>query len=428
MKQTTTFPGKTEAALTVIAESSELDQIKKHVFGHFSKDLKVPGFRQGKVPLNLVEKYADASLLQSEFLEHAINELYPEATKQANIRPVDQPQVEITKFVPFTTLEFTAKVPVIGKIKLAEYKKVKMKVPQVKVTDKDINEVIETLRTRSAKKTPTKLASKSGDEVVIDYRGVDSKQAAVKGAEGKDYPLLLGSNTFIPGFEDNLIGLKSGESKTFTLTFPKDYGVKALSNRKVTFTVIIKSVNSIELPVVDEAFAKSVGPVKSVSELRDSIRAELEVEKNRQALLDHESKLVQEIASKSVVEIPTSLIDEEVERLFKDLQQNLAYRGQTIKEFLDVEGKTEEAYKKTILYEKAQERVTAGVVLAEIADIENISITPEELEMRLQALKAQYQDDKMRQELDKPENKREIVSRMLSEKTVATLSQFAQNN
>lgn len=427
MKLTTTYPQKTEALLSIAAEQSELDKVKKHVFAHFSKDLKVPGFRQGKVPHNLVEKYADASLLQSEFLEHAINELYPEATRLSNIRPVDEPAIEIKKYVPFSALEFTAKVPVIGKVKLADYKKIKLKPAQVNVTQGDVDEVIEALRTRSAKKTLVQRASKSGDEVVIDYKGVDNKGIAVNGAEGKDFPLVLGSKAFIPGFEDNLVGLKPSATKTFTITFPKDYAVKALSNRKVTFTVTIKSINSVDLPEVNQDFATSVGPVKTVEELRKSIESELEVEKNRQALLDYESKLVQEIASKSEVEIPDSLINEEVERLFKDLQQNLAYRGQTIQEFLDVEGKTEEDYKKTTLRERASERVKAGVVLAEIADLENISITPEELEMRLQALKAQYQDEKMQQELDKPENKREIVSRMLSEKTVATLSQFAQN-
>jgi len=426
MKITKTTPKVTEARLVVIAEPQELETIKKHVFQHFARDLKVPGFRQGKLPLNLVEKYADSSLLQSEFLEHAINDLYPQATRQAEIRPVDQPQIDIKKFVPFTILEFEATVAIIGKVKLGNYKKPQKPLPTVKVTSQDIDEVIEALRARNAGKTVVARKAQVGDEVVIDFKGLDAKKAPVKGAEGQDYPLTLGSQTFIPGFEENLVGMAAGQEKTFTVAFPADYGVKALAKRKITFTVTVKTVQELALPELDAAFAASVGPVKTVEELKSSIKSELEVERQRQANLEYESTLVRDLANKSTVELPDVLIQEEVERLYKDLQQNLVYRGQTIQEFLAAEGTSEEAYKKGEMLEKATERVKAGIILAEIAEIEKLQITPEELEIRIQSLKSQYKDDQMRQELDKPENRREIVSRMLSEKTVAVLSSYAR--
>ncbi len=138
MQISTKMPKTTEAVLTVSADPKELQMIKKHVFQHFAKSLKVSGFRQGKLPLNLVEKYADQATLQSEFLEHAINDMYPQATRQANIRPVDEPKIDIKKFVPFTTLEFSAQVAVVGKVKLADYKKLHKKLPTTKVTTADI--------------------------------------------------------------------------------------------------------------------------------------------------------------------------------------------------------------------------------------------------------------------------------------------------
>jgi len=425
MKVTTTHNSDTEAALHVAADEKQLAEVKKHVLKELGPQVKVPGFRAGKVPANLIEKNIDQSVLQTQFLEHAINDLYPEAVAEAGIRPVDRPEISVKKFVPFTTLEFEAVVPVVSNVKLADYKKVKMARPIIKITDKDIDEVIDALRKRQAEKKDVDRAAKTGDQVTIDFKGVDEKGEPVKGADGKDYPLALGSNTFIPGFEDKLVGLKAGEEVNFTLTFPKDYGVKALASRKVTFSVKVTKVQEVVEPNLDDAFASSVGPVKTVKELKDDIKRELLVERQRQSDLDYESNLVKEITAKSKLSIPKVLIDQQVERMFQELQQNLVYRGQTIQEFLNFEGKTEDEYRQGELAEKAEERVKASIVLSEIAEKENLEVMPEELEIRIQTLKGQYQDPKMQEELNKPENRRDIAARMLSEKTVAILASSA---
>ncbi len=425
MQVSTKNNSDTEVVLSVVADEKQLAEVKKHVLKHLGPQVKVPGFRAGKVPANLIEKNIDQNVLQTEFLEHAINDLYPEAVNEADIRPVDRPEISLKKFVPFTTLEFEAIVPVVSNIKLADYKKIKKARPTVRITDKDIDDVIDALRKRQAEKKDVDRAAKVGDEVWIDFEGVDEKGEAVKGADGKDYPLALGSNTFIPGFEDKLVGLKAGEKANFTLTFPKDYGVKALANRKVIFTVTVKKVQEVVEPKLDDAFAAKAGPVKTVKGLKDDIKRELQVERQRQADLDYESELVRDITAKSKLSIPKVLIDNQVERMFQELQQNLVYRGQTIQEFLEAQGKTEDEYKQTELAEKAEERVKASIILSEIADLEKLEITPEELEIRIQALKSQYQDPKMQEELDKPENRQDIAARMLSEKTVAQLANYA---
>lgn len=429
MKVTTKSPSVTQAVMTVVAEMSELQTIKNHVLKHLAPKAKLPGFREGKAPLAMVEKSLDPATLQSEFLEHAINDLYPEAVRQAGIRPVDQPEVNLKKFVPFTTLEFEATVAVVSEIKLPDYKKIKKRRNTIKLTDKDVQDVIDALLKRQAEKVEVNRAAKSGDEVLIDFKGVDDKGQAVKGADGKDYPLQLGSNSFIPGFEDNLIGQKPGAEKTFTLTFPKDYGVAALANRDVTFTVNVNKVQEVVEPKLDDKFAQSVGPVKTVAELKADIQKELTVERQRQADRDYESELLQDITNKTKFSVPQVIIDDQVDRMFQELQQNLMYRGQTVQEFLETDrlanGKTEEQYKADIMAPQAEERVRASLVLAEIADREKIEVTPEELEIRLQTLKAQYSDDQMRAELDKSENRRDIASRMLSEKTMAMLASYA---
>lgn len=427
MKVTTKHNSETEAVLTVEAGEAELTKIKQHVLRDLAKQVKVPGFRVGKTPPALVEKNVDPSRLQTEFLEHAINDLYPGAVREADVRPVERPQIEIKKFVPFTTVEFAATIPVVGPIKLADYKKLEKARPIVKITAKDVDEVVSALRRRAASATDVDRAAKKGDQVVIDFRGVNDKGQAVKGADGQDYPLALGSNSFIPGFEDNVVGMKPGEEKTFTLKFPKDYGVKALANRDVTFTVTAKKVQELTEPALDDAFAASVGPVKDLNELKADIKKELQAERQRQSDLDYESDIVKELAAKSKIAIPQVLIDDHTDRLLRDLQQNLVYRGQTMAEFLEQEGKTEEEYKEQVLAPQAAERVKASLMLAEISDLEKIDVLPEELEIRMQSLKSQYTDPQMRADLDKPEAKREIASRMLSEKTVAQLAAYASN-
>ncbi|HUD10105.1 MAG TPA: trigger factor [Candidatus Saccharimonadales bacterium] len=414
----------TRVKLSITASSAELDRIKQQVVGKLSKDVKLQGFRAGKAPAGLVEKSLEPSRLQSEFLDEAINMLYVEAANQTKIRPVEQPQVEISKFVPFTTLEFTAEMGTVGEVTLPDYKHIKLDKKSVTITAKDINEVIDRLKVREAEKKEVKRVAKDGDEVTIDFIGVDNKtKEPIAGADGKDYPLLLGSNTFIPGFEPEVVGLKTGDKKTFTITFPNDYNVTSLQNRKVSFTVTAKQVNEATEPKVDDAFAAKVGPFKTLTELKADIKKQLTAERERESESAFENELVNMITLKATVSIPKVLVDEQLESMEQEERQNLTYRGQTWQEHLKVEGITEEQHRERNRGQ-AEQRVKGGLVLSEIADKEGIIVTPEELEIRLQILKGQYQDVKMQGELSKPENRRDIMSRLLTEKTLAKLVSY----
>jgi len=428
MQITKQSPNSTTAVLTVALTSDELEPIKQQVLKELAKNVKIAGFRPGKAPLEMVQKQVDQQVLNQEFLEEAIQKYYPEAARQEKLRPVDRPEISIKAFVPFSELSFEATVPVITDVKLPDYKKLKKPRTKAKVVAKDIDEVIDNLRTQSAEKESVERAAKTTDQVMIDFSGVDKNGKAIKGADGTDYPLVLGSKTFIPGFEENIEGLKTGDEKTFDVTFPEDYGVSSLAGEKVTFTVTVKDVKAVKKPKLDDEFASKVGPVKSVDELKSDIKKELSKEKQRQADLDYESELVRDITKKAKVDIPDVLIDEQEQRLLDEFKQNLTYRGQTIAEFLADKDMNEEEYRKNELRPQAEERVKASIVLSEIADQENIQVTPEELEIRLQVLKGQYQDAKMQEELNKPESRQNIASRMLSEKTVAQLASYADKN
>lgn len=416
----------TKIKLTISAEAAQLDDIKQQVVDHMGKDAKVQGFRAGKAPAHLVEKQLDQSLLQTEFLEQAVNRLYIDAVKQERLRPVAQPKIEIVKFVPYTTLEFTAEVEAVGSIKLPDYKRIQLAPKPVSVTAKDVDQVLDNLRSRAAEKKAVKRAAKLGDELIINFKGTDAQtKEAISGADSSEYPLVLGSKTFIPGFEEKLIGVKPGTSKTFTLTFPKDYGAKALQNRKVSFTVETLKIQELAKPKVDDAFAATVGPFKKLAELKADIKKQLTLEKQQQAQQSYDNELLEKIANKTTAEIPQSLTEDEITRMEDEEKRNIAYRGQTWQEHLKEEGGDDKGHRE-IKRPGAELRVKIGLILGEIASKEGIDVTPEELEIRLQLLKGQHTDPAMLAELDKPEGQRDIHSRIMIEKTIEKLRSYAK--
>ncbi len=415
----------TSVKLTMVADQLLLEEVRTQVLRRLARSVKIQGFRSGKAPLQLVEKHLDSQAYQSEFLDTALNRMYGEALVSEGLRPVSQPKVELKKFVPFTTLEFEAEVDVVGKVNLPDYKKIKLPKKPIKVGGKEVEAVLSNLQLRMAEKKDVDRAAQDGDEVWIDFEGRDAKtNEPIKGGDGQNYPLALGSNTFIPGFEDNLVGLKAGEEKEFTVPFPKDYGVKALQGKKVTFKTKLNQVKEVVKPKVDDEFAAKVGPFKTADELKKNIEEQVKAEQQQQADREYESELLTHITDKADVAVPAALVDEELNRLEQEERQNVLYKGQTWQEHLEAEGVTEEEHRSNNR-PGAEMRVKAGLVLAEIAEQEKVQVSPEEISMRLQILKGQYSDPAMQAELDKPENRREVASRILSEKTIERLVGYA---
>jgi trigger factor len=410
--------------LTITAETSDMVDVKTDVVKKLGRELKIQGFRAGKAPENIVEKSLDQNRLQSEFIDAVINKLYGEALKKENIRPVDRPEVNVTKFVPFSNLEFVIEVDHIGDIVLPDYKTLLVDKPTKTVSAKNIDEVIDQLAVRDASKKKVPRAAKDTDEVTIDFSGVDAKTGEpIKGADGKDFPLVLGSNTFIPGFEPELIGLKEAAKKSFDIVFPGNYQVAALQNRKVTFSILVKDVKEMSKPKIDDAFAKKIGPFKTLLELKADIKKQLQVERDRETRAKYENDLVLAIAEKTKVSIPKVLIEEQIDLMERDEKQNLIYRGTTWEEHLKAEGLSNEQHRDRNR-DQAENLVKMGLVLSEIAEKENISVTPEELDIRIQMLKGQYPDQKMQAELDKLENSRNITNQILTEKTMAKIVSY----
>jgi trigger factor len=422
MRVTREDKSPTKVLLKISADEKDLAPIRSHVLSHF-RNVRIPGFRAGHAPERLIEQQVPQQQLLDEFMEHALNELYRRAADMENLRPIATDNVQLKKFVPYTELEFEADTEILAPFKLPNYKTIKVAKKTAEVTAKDINDVIKGLQQRLAERKAVERTAKDGDELTIDFKGVDQDKKPVAGAEGQDYPLVLGSKTFIPGFEENLVGAKAGDSKSFDVTFPKDYGVASLQNQKVTFTVDVKRVAELAEPKADDAMAAKAGPFKTLAELKADIKKQLKTEKENQARVDQQNTLMQKIADKTDFEVPQKLVQDEIMRMEEQEKQNLAYRGQTWQEHLAAEGITEEEHRQRNRPEAAM-RVKTGLILSEIADKEKISVTPEELELRRQLLRGQYQDPQMQAEIDKPENQRDLEARLLTEKTIGRLVSY----
>lgn len=426
MKSTINQISDTRIELSIQADAKDLKEYKNTALKQLQPEVSAPGFRKGKVPLNLVEKQVDAKYLESQYLDIALTELYRKALQEHKKQPLSRPEVDLKTSVPYEQLEFTVTVDVVPPIKLPDYTKLSKQKKEVKVSKKDVEEVIDNLRFRIAERQEVDRAAKEGDEISIDFKGTDDKGKPVAGATGTDYPLRLGSNTFIEGFEEKLIGTKKGDEKKFTLTFPKDYAHKPLANKDVTFEVTVKSVKEVKLPEIDDAFASKVGPFKSVDELKKDIEAQLAKQKEQEAEAELRDQIIEDIVSKTKMTLPEALVDENEEAMLNEFKQDLVYRGITFPEYLEQAGLNEDDYRKKELRPKAEQRVKTGLILSEIADKEDISVSPEELEIRMQLLKGQHQQDAaMQQQLESPDARREIASRMVTEKTLTKLVDYA---
>lgn len=422
MKTTVTHESDTRVKVVIAADHAELAAAEQVALKRLAKTAKVNGFRTGHVPLEIVKKHADANALAQETLDAALNRAVAEAFLSNDLQVLARPEVEIKKYVPGELLEFTAEADVLPEVKLGDYKKLKVKKAAVNVDKKEIDEVIERIQKGLSEKKEVKRAAKIGDETVIDFVGKKDGEA-FHGGTGKDYPLVLGSNSFIPGFEDALVGLKAGDTKDVKLAFPKDYHAKDLAGQDVVFEVTVKKVNSVKLPALDDKFAAKAGPFTSMDDLRKDIKAEITAQAERKATDDLKDELVKQLVAKSTVSVPSVLRDDQIRSLEQDLRQNLMYRGRTLEQYFEEKGYADrDAWVKAEANDAADARIKAGLVLAQLSKELKIEATADELAAHINAYKQQYANNpKMAKHFDKPEAQREVANRLITEKTIDKL-------
>ncbi len=422
MKSSVKHTSDTRVLVTITLDAADLGAAEQVALKKLSKTIKVDGFRKGHVPLAVVKKNVDPQTLSQETVENALSKSVAEAFLANDLQALERPEVELKKFVPGDMMEFTAEADVLPKVKLGDYKKLKATKKPIAVVAKDIDEVIERIQKGFAEKKETKETAKLEDEVVIDFVG-KKEGGAFDGGTGTDYPLVLGSGSFIPGFEEALVGLKKGDKKDVDLTFPKDYHAKDLAGQKVTFETTIKKVNQVVLPELNDEFAAKTGPFTSLKELKDDIKRELTAQKEREAGDEVKDELVKQLVAKSKVSVPAVLREDQIRSIEQDMQQNLMYQGMTFEQYLESKGYADrDAWVKGEAEEAADNRIKAGLVLAELSKELKIEATADELATMINTYKQQYANNPdMAKRFDEPEIQREVANRLITEKTVDEL-------
>ena len=422
MKTTVKKLSETKVVLTIVVDRTELEAAEQVALKKMSRDVKVPGFRKGHVPLSVVAKNINPNALQEETLDNALSKAVAEAFVGEKIQAIERPEVEVKKFVPGDTLEFTAQATILPAVKLPDYQKLKTKRAEVKVVDADADDIISRMQENFSEKTKVDRAAKEGDEVVIDFIG---KKDGVEfdGGKAEDYSLKIGSGQFIPGFEEGIVGHKAGDKFDLELKFPKDYHAKELADQKVSFSVELKAVNESKLPELNDEFAAKCGPFTSMDDLRKDILREVKEQKSRDSEEKFKDELVGELADNIKVELPQILVDDQVRSIEQDMQQNLAYRGLELDSYLSTQGFSDkDDWLAKEVRPAAERRVKAGLVLAELSKELKIDVSHEELSAQIETMRQYYgKDAKTAKQFDNPDVHRDIANRLITDKTIAKL-------
>ena len=381
---------KYELEVNVNAETFK-DGIQKAYLKNVSK-INVDGFRKGKAPRSIIE----ARYGKDFFYEEAVNLIYPDAyadaVKESGIEPVAHPEVEITS-IDENGFSFKAIVIVKPEVEVTSYKGLKATKKSVTVTVSNINEELEKMRERNGRMVSVEdRAAANGDNTLIDFEGF-TDGVAFEGGKGENYPLTLGSNQFIPGFEDQIVGHNIGEEFDVNVTFPAEYQAKELAGKPAVFKVKINEIRTRELPELDDEFAKDVSDFDTLDELKADIKAKLKEAKEKEATNDIENQLIDEVIKNMKADIPEVMYDNAVEGMVNDFAQRLQSQGMQLELYLQSMGMDINTFKKQF-EEQAQKQVKIRLALEKIVELENITPTDEEIEAEFDKMADAYKMSK----------------------------------
>jgi trigger factor len=419
---------KCQLRLQIEVPKEELAKFLDRAYENLKSQVKVPGFRPGKAPRFIVEKEVGSEAFQKEALEIALPETYYDAIKEAEIKPVGPPEVKMVKFAPSDTLVYEATCSVMPKFELGDYKKVisksKIKLQEVKVDEKQIDEVVKNLQKQRSENKEVNREARKGDRVEIDFEGfIDSKP--IPGGSSKNHPIILGDGVMVPGFEEAIIGMKKNDEKEFELTFPKDFPQKNLAGQKAKFKVKVNAIQEVKLLEMTDALAKTLGQ-KSVSELRADIKKSLGKELKEREDLRFEGEILDKLVEEINVEIPQFLIDEELKGMLNNLEQRLSQDGLTLDRYLEQIKKTKEDLQKSWLSE-AEKRIKIALLLDKVGEAEKIEISDKEAEDEIKKIISETPAERKEQtkkSLENDEQKRYIKNVLRNRKVVKTLKNY----
>lgn len=390
-----------EGVLTVEVDEKKFDSALDQAFKKVSKDVQVPGFRKGKVPRPIFEQRFGVESLYQNAVDIILPEAYSEAIDEVEITPVDQPEVDIEQIEKGKPFIFTATVTVKPEVKLGEYKGLEVEDKEASVTDEDVNDELKTLQEKQAELVVKEEGQvEEGDTVVIDFEGyLDGEK--FEGGSAENHSLEVGSQTFIPGFEEQLVGKTAGEDTEVQVTFPEDYQAEDLAGKEATFKVKIHDIKSKEVPELDDEFAKDVDDdVETLDELKEKTKQRLIDEEENEIENQKRETLINQASENSEIDIPEAMVDNELDRMVQEFEQRLQMQGMTMEMYTQFSGQTQDDLKEQ-MKEDAQKRVQTSLTLEAIAETEELEATEEDVDKQLEEMASQYQMevDQLRQML-----------------------------
>ncbi|WP_416358928.1 trigger factor [Caldicellulosiruptor danielii] len=364
-----------------------------------AKYFKIPGFRPGKAPRSLIERAYGEEVFYDDAIDYVLNETYPKVIEESKLEVVSRPEVDIIQVGKGKSFIYKAEVYVKPEFELGQYKGIEIKKIEYPVAEEEVEHELEHLREENARFVPVEREVMQGDIVTIDFEGfVDGEP--IKGGAASDYELTIGSNTFIPGFEEHLIGMNKGDEKEIEITFPEDYREPSLAGKKATFKVKVKDIKVKELPELDDEFAKDVSEFETLEELKASIRNRIKEKNDQRAKDEMIDAILEKIAQNTSIDIPEPMIENQISYYVEDVARNLQYFGMTYERYLQAIGKTDAEFRSQFR-ERAEKAVRNNLILEKIAKVENIQATEEELQKELERLAKMYnlEVDKLKERL-----------------------------
>ncbi|PJK17453.1 trigger factor [Chryseomicrobium excrementi] len=378
-----------EGVLTFEVSAEEFKKAIDEAFKKVVKNINEPGFRKGKMPRQMFNKKYGEEALYQDAIDIVLPEAYTKALDESGIDPVDRPEIDIESIEKGQPVVFTAKVTVKPEVKLGDYKGLEVTPLEETVTEEEINEQLSNHQARLAEMSVKEDAIVEGDTATIDFEGFVGEEA-FEGGKGEDYDLEIGSNTFIPGFEEQLVGAKAGDSKDVVVTFPEEYHAAELAGKEATFKVTVKEVKGKVLPELNDDFAKEVDEsVESLDALRTKLTEQTTEEKKQTAAQALRDDLVEKAAANAEVDIPQAMIDSEVDRMLQEFGQRLSQQGMNLDLYYQFSGQDEEALRAQ-MKEDAESRVRVSLTLEAIAAAEGIEVTEEDVNAELEKMTAQF--------------------------------------
>lgn len=390
MKVTVENGENQQVTLTIEVEAAEVNKAVEQACKRLANRVSIPGFRKGKAPRMIVERHVGKDAVLQEAFDIVAPKALSKAFDEQKIDPVTRPSVDIETLEEGKDLVFKATVTPRPEVKLGDYKGLNVPKNEVNITDEDVEKQLKTFQDRQGKlvDAPEGAEVKDGDFTTLDFKGfVDGE--AFDGGEGKDYPLQIGSNSFIPGFEDQLVGAKIGEERDVNVKFPEEYHAKELAGKDATFKCTIRSIKTKELPAIDDELAKKVSKFETLDELKADIRKNLEENAERTAENDQESAAIEMATNNITVDIPAVMIDNRVTAMIQEMAMRLEQQGMKLEQYLQYAGtdiaKLREQYRET-----AEKNVKTDLMLEEVAKAEDIKVEAKDLDEEVAAMAAAY--------------------------------------